>query len=78
MANHNEILPCPLCEGQGQLRRSEIVERLTNPEQIEHYLNQTAGELVGGNGGPHEPQTFQKEVHSWNPQLPIFNRSPKE
>jgi hypothetical protein len=31
---------------------------------------------VGVNGSGE--RDFQKEAHSWNPQLPIWRRSPKE
>ena len=78
MADHDEVMKCPLCEGHGELRRSEIVERLTNPEQIDQYLSGTVEEFAGAKARRYEAGRFQKEVHSWNPQLPIFNRSPKE
>jgi hypothetical protein len=25
-----------------------------------------------------EKRDFQKDVHNWNPQVPMWNRSPKE
>ena len=71
---------CPLCEGQGELLRSEISERFLNPElrkrldaRISEILEDSAVALAA-------PRTrdFQKEVHSWNPALPMWRRSPKE
>ena len=71
---------CPLCEGQGQLLKSEIVERFTNQElrkrldtRIAEILQDNNLAAVGSKG-----RDFQKEVHTWNPTLPIWRRSPKE
>ena len=82
MANH-DVLKCPLCQGHGELRRSALIALLTDrslPEQAQKYLaelleaekNDMAG--VSAEAG----RDFQKQVHSWNPQLPIWRRSPKE
>lgn len=82
MANH-DVLKCPLCQGHGEVRRSVLITLLTDhslPEQAEKYLaelleaekNEMAGVSAEADRG------FQKEVHSWNPQMPIWRRSPKE
>jgi hypothetical protein len=82
MADKDDVLRCPLCQGHGELRRSELDEFLTDPELrgvIERYLAKV-GETAAtsakqkANGG----RDFDKEVHGWNPELPIFRRSPKE
>jgi hypothetical protein len=80
-----DVLPCPLCEGRGELRRVEVIERLTHRElkaQIDAYLSEVlgpeGGELVSAGGQGRSERDFEKEVHSWNPQLPIWRRSPKE
>ena len=71
---------CPLCEGQGALLKSEIVERFTNQElrkrldaRIAEILEDSNLAAVGS-----KARDFQKEVHTWNPTLPIWRRSPKE
>ena len=81
MAN-DEILKCPLCQGHAEVKRSELIALLSDrtlPEKAEKYLaellhaqNELAGVSV------HGPRDFQKDVHTWNPQMPIWRRSPKE
>jgi hypothetical protein len=80
MVEHVEALKCPLCEGRGEVLHSEMVERFTNPElrkrldaRIAEILE--ASELAGV--GP-KVRNFEKEVHTWNPTLPMWQRSPKE
>jgi len=80
MVERTEKVKCPLCEGRGEVLRSEVVERFTNPELrkrldagIAEILE--ASELAGV--GP-KVRNFEKEVHTWNPTLPIWRRSPKE
>lgn len=69
---------CPLCEGHGQLSRPEMVGRLSDEElsqKLEEYLARLAenGEVLAG-----ATRDFQRDVHTWNPQLPMWRRSPKE
>jgi hypothetical protein len=70
---------CPLCEGQGELTRPEIVERFRNKEllaridaRISEILEDSTALAASG------VRDFHKEVHQWNPALPIWRRSPKE
>ena len=71
---------CPLCEGQGELLRSEIAERFSNPE-LRKRLDARIAEILEDStvafAGP-KARDFQKEVHGWNPTLPMWRRSPKE
>ncbi len=85
---HEDVLRCPLCQGQGDLRLSEVIERLGDNnlrQEIERYLAESA------KSAPREPATvgaaagngtgardFERDVHQWNPQTPIWRRSPKE
>jgi len=82
--NHN-LLKCPLCEGQGKVRGKDLLEFFSDPElkaRIEAFLAQFVAqvpedkELVGA--GAQKERNFQKDVHCWNPQLPMWRRSPKE
>jgi hypothetical protein len=87
MSHKDDVLPCPFCAGHGGLRRSEIIELFSDPnfkQKVDSYLaevrkptedNEDAATLVGAGN---QPRDFSKEVHSWNPQLPIWRRSPKE
>ena len=71
---------CPLCEGEGELLRSELAERFSNQE-LRKRLDARITEILEDNAlaavGP-KVRDFQKEVHSWNPTLPMWRRSPKE
>jgi hypothetical protein len=77
-----QTLTCPLCEGEGQVRASNLSDVLQN-KHLRDRLEKYAAELLSvqneaaGVGVSSEPD-FQKEVHSWNPQLSIWRRSPKE
>jgi len=53
---------------------------LTTPE-LRKRLNARIGEILesaelAGVGA--RTRNFEKEVHEWNPQLPMWRRSPKE
>lgn len=71
---------CPLCEGQGSLTPSTLVYKFSNPE-LRHRLEARIAEIAEGAGAATTKGTvlnFHKEVHTWNPTLPIWRRSPKE
>jgi hypothetical protein len=79
-----DLVRCPLCAGHGEVRRSHVSEFFADPElkiKIDAYLSESSGtqehlELVCSS--PPQTRDFQKDVHSWNPQLPMWRRSPKE
>lgn len=85
MTEHRDHLQCPLCQGRGEVHRSELVDFFSDPElkgKIDASLaavppipDETA-ELVGAPS--QERRDFQKEVHSWNPRVLTWRRSPKE
>ena len=81
---NDDVVKCPLCGGFTHIAKPELLEALKNPrlrEQIEQYvaelLKSPVEELsaVGSVQGEHN---FQKEVHRWNPCVPMWRRSPKE
>ena len=80
MSEETAKVKCPFCEGHGELTRAELAERLTNRE-LRRHLDARIAEILEGDAlavvGP-RVRDFQKEVHSWNPTLPIWRRSPKE
>ncbi|MGB9236460.1 MAG: hypothetical protein WCC04_18785 [Terriglobales bacterium] len=81
MAEQEAKVKCPLCEGQGDLLPSTLIEKFSTPElrkRLEARIAEIAekSHLVVAAGG--KDFDFQKEVHSWNPTLPIWRRSPKE
>ena len=82
MTDHRDRLKCPLCEGHGEVRRSQLIEFFSDPElknKVESYLSIVVPpepELVVA--APSPKRDFQKDVHTWNPQVPMWTRSPKE
>jgi hypothetical protein len=83
MTDHRDRLKCPLCEGHGKVRRSQLIEFFSDPElkdKVESYLSMAVPperpELVTAAALP--KRDFQKDVHNWNPQVPMWTRSPKE
>jgi hypothetical protein len=84
MSDHRDRVRCPLCEGHGEVRRSQLTEFFSDPEfksKVDGYLAIVAApaekpELVAA--AVREKRDFQKDVHHWNPQVPMWNRSPKE
>jgi hypothetical protein len=81
MAN-DDLLKCPLCQGRSQVNRTELIGLLTDHnlrEKIEKYLAELL-QAEPATVGARRPEStdFEKDVHTWNPQLPIWRRSPKE
>jgi hypothetical protein len=55
-----------------------MLDRLADPnlsENLTRYSGHLAEEASATVGASSD---FQKEVHTWNPQMPIWRRSPKE
>jgi hypothetical protein len=80
MVEQTDKVMCPLCEGQGELTRAEVAEKLTTPE-LRRRLDARIAEILENvelAGVGRRVRNFEKEVHEWNPQLPIWRRSPKE
>jgi hypothetical protein len=83
MANNN--VKCPLCGGFAHIEKPELQNALTNPrirQQVSNYINfllqNPLEELAGVGEVNPEVRDFQRDVHSWNPCLPMWRRSPKE
>jgi hypothetical protein len=80
MAEDSLKVKCPLCDGKGELSRSEIADRFTNQE-LRKRLDARIAEIMEDSTATFavpKVRDFQKEVHTWNPTLPIWRRSPKE
>jgi hypothetical protein len=81
----NDLVKCPLCGGLAQLRRTELLAALNDKgllDRLQRSLDTLAPaaqqELAGAAAGAAKPRDFQKDVHTWNPTLPMWTRSPKE
>ena len=80
MAEQEDLVRCPLCDGQGALAPQTIVDRFFKPElrlRLEARISEIA-EICDSGVVRAKVLDFQKEVHTWNPALPIWRRSPKE
>ena len=76
----NDSLKCPLCQGHGEIHREEVVQILGDSNllhKIESFLTALKNEANAGNGHSAK-HTFVQDVHTWNPKLPLWRRSPKE
>ena len=84
MSENHDLLTCPLCQGHGELRREELIERLRNGgvhTEIDACLGESQPEApaeLATVAAPDGQRDFQNDVHTWNPQLPMWRRSPKE
>jgi hypothetical protein len=85
MTDHLDRLKCPVCDGEGEVWRYQLIQFFTDPDlktKIDSYLGSTrpaeedTAEVAAAPDT--QPRNFQKDVHSWNPQLPMWRRSPKE
>ncbi len=82
---NDDLVKCPLCGGFTHVAKPELVTALTDPKiraEVESFvaklLQSTAGELATVSAGPVPSGEFNKEVHHWNPNVPVWRRSPKE
>lgn len=80
MMEQSPKVKCPLCEGHGEMTRAQLAQNLTSLElrkrldaRIAEILDDEELAAVGT-----RTRNFEKEVHTWNPQLPMWRRSPKE
>ena len=84
MNENRDRQKCPVCQGQGEIRRSQLISFFSDPQlrnKIDAYLGdvrqgEETAELVAA--PVQEPRDFEKDVHGWNPQLPMWRRSAKE
>jgi hypothetical protein len=81
---NDDVVKCPLCGGFTQVEQPELLAALKQPrvrEQIEKYITELLKSPVdelSSVGAAQAGRDFQKEVHSWNPCVPMGRRSPKQ
>jgi hypothetical protein len=82
---NDDLVKCPLCGGFTHIEKPELLAALNDPRirrQVEKYiaglLDAPSEDLVGVGEGKPVVRDFQKDVHSWNPCVPMWRRSPKE
>ena len=81
---NDDVVKCPLCGGFTHIENPALRQALQNPrlrEQVEKYVTellQSPVEELNPVGATQAGHDFQKDVHSWNPCVPMWKRSPKE
>jgi hypothetical protein len=82
---NDDLVKCPVCHSFAHIENPELLAALNNPQirmQVEKYVAQLVNppleELVNAAPGKPGERNFQKDVHSWNPFVPMWRRSPKE
>jgi len=80
-----DLLKCPLLQGLDAMHRAELIGLLKDSNVLEkleqclaEHLRATEAKQPVACGAESRPQDFQKQVHSWKPDVPTFTRSPKE
>jgi hypothetical protein len=82
---NDDLVKCPLCGGFTHIDKPEVLTALRDPkirQQVEGYvvglLRSSSGELAAVTVGQPNGRDFYKDVHNWNPNVPVWRRSPKE
>ena len=81
---NDDVVKCPLCGGFTHIEKTELRDALKSPplrEQVELYIAEllkSPVEDLPSVGATQAARDFQKDVHSWNPCVPMWKRSPKE
>jgi len=82
---NDDLVKCPLCGGFTHVDRPELLAALRDAkfrQQVETYvadwLRSSTGELTGVAISQPQSRDFNEEVHHWNPNVPVWRRSPKE
>jgi hypothetical protein len=81
---NDDVVKCPLCGGFTHIEKPDLLAALRSPalrEQVEKYIAQFLQSPVvelSSVGATQAGRDFQKDVHSWNPCVPMWRRSPKE
>jgi hypothetical protein len=82
---NDDLVKCPLCGGFTHVEKPELVTALNDPkirQQIEDFVAELFrsgdGELAAVGTTKEETKDFNKDVHKWNPNVPVWRRSPKE
>lgn len=81
---NDDVVKCPLCGGFTHIEKPDLLSALKEPrirQQIEKYiaqLLQSPVDELSTVGATQSERDFQKDVHSWNPCVSMWRRSPKE
>jgi hypothetical protein len=79
--NIDDFVPCPLCHGSAQMRRSELLALLRAEDfrkKLEGTINQLTPVTEAAQTAEPRPGEFAQKVHDWNATLALWRRSAKE
>ena len=81
---NDDLVKCPVCGGFTHIEKPELLAALQNPaicQQVTSYvaelLQSAPGEFAVA-AAQSQRCDFNKDVHTWNPNIPVWRRSPKE
>ena len=81
---NDDVVKCPLCGGFTHIEKPDLLAALKQPrirELVEKHIAELLKSPVDELSAVSATQSardFQKDVHSWNPCVPMWRRSPKE
>jgi hypothetical protein len=81
---NDDLVKCPLCGGFTHVQNHELLTALRDArirQQVENFaaeLLHGQGELAGVTADKPQGKNFQNDVHTWNPNVPVWKRSQKE
>jgi hypothetical protein len=81
---NDDVVKCPLCGGFTHIEKPDLLAALKHPrvrEQVESYVAELLKSPLDDLSPVSATQSgrdFQKDVHKWNPCVPMWRRSPKE
>jgi len=81
---NDDVVKCPLCGGFSHIEEPELLAALKNArvrEQVKTYIRellQSPVDDVHPARATEARRDFQRDVHNWNPSVPMWQRSPKE
>jgi hypothetical protein len=81
---NDDLVKCPICDGFAHIESPELLAALKDPRIREPgrevccpTRDAPLDELVNAAAGKPAERDFQKDVHTWNPLVPMWRRSPK-
>ena len=81
---NDDVVKCLLCGGFTHVESHDLLTALQNTrvrEQVEKYIAEllkSPVEDLAPVSATQAGRDFQKDVHGWNPCVPMWRRSPKE
>jgi hypothetical protein len=81
---NDDVVKCPLCGAFSHIQKPELLAALQNTrvrEQVENYIRElleSPADHLSPAGAKGAGRDFERDVHNWDPSVPMWQRSPKE